>query len=142
MITNRRLKYFITLFLSPFLISGLLLHPAIITFSHAAPYITSITSDGTMGTTINKAGNIYNINNGTINGTNQFHSFGLFNVGTGDIASFSGPAFIANIISRVTGGQQSTIDGTLRSTITGAHLQFEKFLIRIKSKSQKGGKCL
>jgi len=119
MITNRRLKHFITLFLSPFLISGLLLHPAIITFSHAASFITS---DGTMGTKINQAGNIYNINGGTIKGTNQFHSFGLFSVGTGDAASFNGPSWIANIIGRITGGQSSIIDGILRSTITGANL--------------------
>jgi len=119
MITNRRVKHFITLFLSPFLISGLLLHPAIITFSHAAP---TITSDGTMGTTINQAGNIYNINGGTIKGTNQFHSFGLFSVVTGGTASFNGPPVISNIIGRVTGGQQSIIDGILRSTITGANL--------------------
>jgi filamentous hemagglutinin family protein len=119
MITNRRFKHFITLFLSPFLISGLLLHPAIITFSHAA---STITSDGTMGTTINQAGNIYNINGGTIKGTNQFHSFGLFSVGPGDAASFNGASWIANIIGRITGGQQSIIDGTLRSKITGANL--------------------
>jgi filamentous hemagglutinin family protein len=119
MITNRRFKHFITLFLSPFLISGILFHPAIITYSHAASFITS---DGTMGTAINQAGNIYNINGGTIRGTNQFHSFGLFSVGTGDTASFNGPGGIANIIGRVTGGQQSIIDGILRSTITGANL--------------------
>jgi filamentous hemagglutinin family protein len=119
MIINRRFKHFITLFLSPFLISGLLLHPAIITFSHAA---SAITSDGTMGTTINQVGNTYNINGGTIKGTNQFQSFGLFSVGTGDTASFNGPPFIANIIGRVTGGQQSIIDGILRSTIWGANL--------------------
>jgi len=119
MITDRCLRYLITLFVSPFLISGLLLHPAIITFSHAA---STITSDGTMGTTINQAGNIYNINGGTIKGTNQFHSFGLFSVWTGDTASFNGPSWIANIIGRITGGQQSIIDGTLRSTITRANL--------------------
>jgi len=119
MITNRRLRYLITLFVSPFLISGLLLHPAIITFSHAAP---TITSDGTMGTTINQAGNTYNINGGTIKGTNQFHSFGLFSVGTGDRARFNGPPVISNIIGRVTGGQQSIIDGLLQSAISGANL--------------------
>jgi len=49
-------------------------------FSLAASHITS---DGTLGTTINQAGTIYNIDGGTIKGTNQFHSFGLFSVGTG-----------------------------------------------------------
>jgi filamentous hemagglutinin family protein len=119
MIKNRRLKYSLTLFLSPLLISGLLLHLIIITLSHAA---STITSDGTMGTNITQAGTTHNINGGTIKGTNQFHSFGLFSVGTGDTASFNGPPVISNIIGRVTGGQQSVIDGILKSTITGANL--------------------
>src|SRR4029077_5498413 len=61
-------------------------------------------------------------NDGTIRGSNQFHSFGLFSVGTGDIASFNGPAGIQNIVSRVTGGVGSAVNGTLRSTIAGANL--------------------
>ena len=86
--------------------------------SHAQ-VITNITPDRTLGTTVTPSGNIFNINGGTIKGTNQFHSFGQFNVGTGDIASFNGPAnaTIQNILSRVTGGTRSEIDGTLRSTI-------------------------
>jgi filamentous hemagglutinin family protein len=119
MITNRSLKSIFSSLLIFFLISGLILQGILPTFSHAASFITS---DGTMGTAINQAGNIYNINGGTIRGTNQFHSFGLFSVGTGDTASFNGPGGIANIIGRVTGGQQSIIDGILRSTITGANL--------------------
>jgi filamentous hemagglutinin family protein len=75
-----------------------------------------------MGTTVTQAGTIYNITNGTVNGANLFQSFGLFSVGTGDTASFNGPGGIANIIGRVTGGQQSNIDGRVRSTIPGANL--------------------
>ena len=121
MFTNHRIQHLITILLSPFLISGLLLHPAIITFSHAA---SNITSDGKMltPTKVTKVGTTYNITNGTINGTNLFHSFGLFSVGTGDTASFNGPVGIANIIGRVTGGQQSIIDGLIKSTISGANL--------------------
>ena len=91
--------------------------------SHAQ-VITNITPDLTLGTTVTPSGNIFNINGGTIKGTNQFHSFGQFSVGTGDIASFNGPAnaTIQNILSRVTGGTRSEIDGTLRSTISGANL--------------------
>ena len=44
-------------------------------------------------------------------GNNLFHSFGQFNVGAGESATFTGPASIANVISRVTGGQLSSIDG-------------------------------
>lgn len=68
-------------------------------------------------------GNVYDIDGGTIiGGTNQFHSFCDFSVGTGDIASFNGPVSIENIISRVTGGAISDIDGTVGSTIAGANL--------------------
>jgi len=119
MITNRCLKYLFTPFLIPILISGITLQGILPRFCNAASHITS---DGTMGTVINQVGNVYNIDGGTIKGSNLFDSFGLFNVGTGDTASFNGPSGIVNIIGRVTGGQQSTIDGKLQSTINGANL--------------------
>lgn len=119
MFTNRRFKYLITPFIIPILISVIILQGILPTICYAA---SNITSDGTMGTLINQAGTTYNIDGGTIKGTNQFHSFGLFSVETGDTASFNGPGGIANIIGRVTGGQQSTIDGILKSTINGANL--------------------
>ncbi len=55
-------------------------------------------------------------------GGNLFHSFGQFSVHTGESATFSGPNSVSNIIGRVTGGEASLIDGTLRSTIPGANL--------------------
>ena len=116
---SRRLKSIFSSLLISFLISGLILQGILPTFSHAA---STITPDGTMGTTVTQSGKIYNIDGGTIRGTNQFQSFGLFSVGTGDTASFNGPLVISNIIGRVTGGQQSVIDGILKSTITGANL--------------------
>src|SRR5258707_6664084 len=42
---------------------------------------------------------------GQTRGSNLFHSFGLFNVLTCESATFTGPNFISNIFSRVTGGQ-------------------------------------
>jgi filamentous hemagglutinin family protein len=119
MFTNRRSRYFITPVLYSILINGIILQGVLPKICHAA---SNITSDGTMGTTVSQAGSIYNINGGTIKGTNQFHSFGLFSVGTGDTASFNGPPVVSNIIGRVTGGQQSSIDGVLKSTIPGANL--------------------
>ena len=80
---------------------------------------TNITADGTLGTRVTPAGNVFNIDGGTIRGGNQFHSFGQFSVGTGNTANFSVANTIQNIISRVTGGVRSQIDGTLTSTITG-----------------------
>lgn len=55
-------------------------------------------------------------------GGNLFHSFGAFNLHSGESATFSGPASVNNVIGRVTGGSSSSIDGTLRSTIPGASL--------------------
>lgn len=92
---------------------------ALTTTAHA-----QITLDGSLGPGGALAGPNYNItsNLGQIRGNNLFHSFGRFNVGTGESASFSGPSSISNIIGRVTGGQRSTIDGLLQSTISGANL--------------------
>ena len=84
MMTSRPLKSIFSSILISFLISGLILQGILPTFSHAA---STITPDGTMGTTVTQSGKIYNIDGGTIRGTNQFQSFGLFSVGTGDTAS-------------------------------------------------------
>ncbi|MCP4352667.1 MAG: filamentous hemagglutinin N-terminal domain-containing protein [Desulfobacterales bacterium] len=55
-------------------------------------------------------------------GSNLFHSFQQFNIHSGESATFRGPASVQNIISRVTGGSSSWIDGTLGSDIRGANL--------------------
>ncbi|MCP4697541.1 MAG: filamentous hemagglutinin N-terminal domain-containing protein [Gammaproteobacteria bacterium] len=55
-------------------------------------------------------------------GANLFHSFGDFNINTGESATFTGPETTANIISRVTGGKPSVIDGALRCEIPKADL--------------------
>jgi filamentous hemagglutinin family protein len=90
----------------------------------AAQVLTAIRPDGTLGTSVIKNGTVYDITGGTRpgNGPNLFHSFERFTVETGDTAHFSGPAGIENILSRVTGGQQSVIDGRLQSTMPGANL--------------------
>ncbi|MFL5285289.1 MAG: filamentous hemagglutinin N-terminal domain-containing protein [Rhodopila sp.] len=55
-------------------------------------------------------------------GSNLFHSFGAFGLNRSQTATFSGPGTVANVIGRVTGGAQSSIDGTVRSTMPGANL--------------------
>jgi len=55
-------------------------------------------------------------------GGNLFHSFSVFDIASGESANFSGPATITNIISRVTGGSVSTVDGAINSSIAGASL--------------------
>src|SRR5262245_1918109 len=85
---------------------------------------SAIRPDGTLGTTVTQSGNVYTIRDGRRpgNGPNLFHSFDRFSVGTGDTAAFTGPTGITNILSRVTGGQRSEIDGRIRSEIPGANL--------------------
>lgn len=85
--------------------------------------------DGTMGGgngAVPKTGSNYAITSdlGKTSGNNLFHSFSTFNLGTGDIAAFSGPINISNIISRVTGGSASSIDGMIRSTMPNANMYF------------------
>jgi filamentous hemagglutinin family protein len=83
-----------------------------------------ITLDGSLGPAGPLTGPQYQIGAelGQIRGSNLFHSFGQFHVQTGERATFTGPNTIANILSRVTGGQPSSIDGLLRAEIAGANL--------------------
>ncbi len=74
--------------------------------------------DGTLGgTAAALTGPNYNITQslGRLSGGNLFFSFQYFNVATGETALFTtSSAGIANVISRVTGGYASSIDGTIR----------------------------
>lgn len=77
----------------------------------------------TAGGALVKNGNTYDIpaSLGTTRGANLFQTFIKFDLAQGEVASFGGPANIANILARVTGGR-SFIDGTIRSTIPNAKL--------------------
>ena len=83
---------------------------------------TSITSSG-LNTNVALSPNApvptYNITGGTRpgNGTNLFHSFGDFSVGTHDRAVFQNDSGLSttNILSRVTGGQTSNIYGAIQT---------------------------
>src|SRR5262245_16010450 len=81
-----------------------------------------ITLDGSLGPRRPLSGPNYEISAemGQLRGRNLFHSFGQFNILTGESATFTGPASVNNIFSRVTGGSRSVIDGLLQSNIPGA----------------------
>jgi filamentous hemagglutinin family protein len=57
-------------------------------------------------------------------GGNLFYSFRTFTLGTGDIASFSGPSTANDVFVRVTGNNLSNIDGTIACTIPNAGIFF------------------
>jgi filamentous hemagglutinin family protein len=82
--------------------------------------------DGKFGSSGALTGPNYNITAdlGKTRGNNLFQSFAQFNLASGEVATFSGPANIQNVLSRVTGGSPSSINGTIRSDIAGANVFF------------------
>jgi filamentous hemagglutinin family protein len=83
--------------------------------------VAQVTPDGTLGAEssivipnveINGV-NSDRIDGGATRGSNLFHSFEEFNIDSDRGAYFSNPSGIENIITRVTGGSASNINGTL-----------------------------
>jgi filamentous hemagglutinin family protein len=99
-------------------VSWLLLSNLLLTL----PLSAEIILDGTLGPATELPGPQYQITAdlGQQHGSNLFHSFNIFNINNGEIATFSGPNQINHIISRITGNYPSTINGVLRSTIPNA----------------------
>lgn len=74
-----------------------------------------ISPDGTLPTQVEQSGRVTEITGGETAGGNLFHSFREFSVPNGSEAFFNNNVNIANIISRVTGGSISNIDGLIRA---------------------------
>lgn len=84
-----------------------------------------VATDGTLGppaTTLTGPNYDISASLGQVQVNNLFHSFSVFDIASGESATFSGPANITNIISRVTGGGASSVDGAINSSISGASL--------------------
>ena len=81
-----------------------------------------IVTDGSVGpqTTLNELDVVVGEALGTRSGNNLFHSFQTFNINSGGSATFTGASDINNVISRVTGGEISNIQGILRSEVGSA----------------------
>jgi filamentous hemagglutinin family protein len=89
-----------------------------------------VVTDGSLGPALALPGPHYQVTAelGTRVGANLFHSFQAFSLeardGVAESATFTGPGDIARVISRVTGGRPSVIDGSLRCEIGQADFYF------------------
>ena len=74
-------------------------------------------------TEVTRVGNRWNISTKNLpsSSINQFHSFTNFNVGASEIVNFMPAAGVQNILSRVTGGTPSQIQGMIQAS-GGANL--------------------
>jgi filamentous hemagglutinin family protein len=97
---------------------------SLVSFLSSATLHAEVTLDGTLGSRLTLDGPDYAIGAelGQQHGSNLFHSFGKFNLNRNESATFSGPNSISNVISRVTGGTPSSLDGAIRSTIPEANV--------------------
>ncbi len=104
--------------ISPFSYLAYLIWPAI---AKAEPIVPA--DDGT-NTAVTRQDNRFNIQGGRLSAddANLFHSFREFNLQKGQTASFSSTEIIKNILTRVTGGNQSFINGTLEVVGSNANL--------------------
>jgi filamentous hemagglutinin family protein len=83
-----------------------------------SPAQAEITPDNTVNTQVNQTNNVWQIEGGQTRAGNLFHSFENFSVPNNQTAFFNNSARITNIISRVTGGALSSIDGLIRANGT------------------------
>jgi large exoprotein involved in heme utilization and adhesion len=86
--------------------------------------LAEVATDGTLGAKVRLTGKDVTVpaRLGQVRGQNLFHSFERFGIETGNRVTFTAPERLKlkNVISRVTGGERSTIDGTLASKVKGA----------------------
>ena len=91
----------------------------------------SVVADGTLGTLVSEnalgGGVEYSVTGGTTSGVNLFHSFESFSIDSADQAVFSTSSAtpLAHVISRVTGGAESVLNG--RVATSGAALSGAAF---------------
>jgi filamentous hemagglutinin family protein len=84
--------------------------------------LADVATDGTLGRKVKLTGRAVEVGAelGRVRGKNLFHSFERFDVATKGRVTFTGPGGLDNVVSRVTGGAPSSIDGMLASRVPGA----------------------
>ncbi len=105
-------------------VSSLVMGGAIVALSSNCVLAQNITLDGSLGPAGTLTGPRYTIPQaaGQTVGSNLFHSFGKFNLDAGERADFYSAPGIRNILSRVTGGSRSLIDGLIYTDSSNVNL--------------------
>ncbi|NES71341.1 MAG: filamentous hemagglutinin N-terminal domain-containing protein, partial [Okeania sp. SIO2D1] len=85
-------------------------------------FAQSISADFSTGTIVDRQSNVYQIGGGIQSGDNIFHSFTQLGLGPQEVANFLSQPGINNILSRVTGGDVSVIEGLIRVSGSDANL--------------------
>src|SRR4051812_48144300 len=88
--------------------------------------LAEVATDGTLGRKVTLGGRNVTVGAdlGQVRGKNLFQSFERFDIPSKGNVTFTGPKGLDNVISRVTGGKPSDIDGTLASKVPGADVYF------------------
>ena len=88
--------------------------------------VADIVTDGSLGASTTLTGPDFEIGQelGQVRGDNLFHSFERFSIDLGESATFTGSENIANVISRVTGGELSSINGAINDSFNNANFYF------------------
>ena len=85
--------------------------------STSGAYAQNITTGANgLNTNVDQVGNQYNITGGTQAGGNLFYSLQKLGLSTGEIANFLSNPNIQNVLTRVTGGEASLINGLIQVT--------------------------
>jgi filamentous hemagglutinin family protein len=90
---------------------------ALLALKSPAPAFAQVTTDTSLpiDSAVTRNGTIYEITGGTLRGSNLFHSLRQLSLTAGETAFFNNAVSVQNIITRITGGSVSNIDGLLRA---------------------------
>src|SRR5689334_2117306 len=99
---------------------------AVMAWLAAGAASAEVSTDGTLGRKVTLGGRNVTVGAdlGQVRGKNLFQSFQRFDIPSKGRVIFTGPSGLDNVISRVTGGKPSAIDGTLASKVPGADYYF------------------
>jgi len=99
--------------------------PLLLMQSFPSASIAQVTSAGNAtGTIVTQTGNEYTVTGGILSGDggNLFHNFSDFNLTSSQSANFLANPSIQNILSRISGGNPSYIDGLISVSNSNANL--------------------